>query len=97
MPFSSPINGVMFPYRLNHYARKIIRPALTKEKLTWKGFHAGRRGLGTTLRVLTGNSNAGRDVLGHATRQVTQEHYEGAMPEEALAGMKLLEAKVVKG
>jgi hypothetical protein len=42
---------------------------------------------------LTGNSNAGRDVLGHGSTQVTEQHYEHAMPEEALKGMRLLEAK----
>ncbi|HWO32402.1 MAG TPA: hypothetical protein VNO32_26705, partial [Candidatus Acidoferrum sp.] len=73
---------------------KIIRPALEKAGLPWKAFHAGRRGLGTALRVLTGNSNAGRDMLGHSTSKVTEEHYEDKMPEEVLKGMRLLEAKV---
>ena len=45
------------------------------------------------LLALTGNSNAGRDILGHTDIQTTQTHYEGALPAEALAGMKLLEAK----
>jgi integrase len=71
----------------------VIQPILEKAGLRWKGYHAGRRGLGTTLRALTGNSNAGRDVLGHGSTQVTEQHYEHAMPEEALKGMRLLEAK----
>ena len=79
---------------LDSIAAKIIKPALTKNKLEWKGFHAGRRGLGTVLRKLTGNSTAGRDVLGHEDEKVTQDHYEGALPEVALAGLKMLEAKV---
>lgn len=81
---------------LHAVATRTIRPALKKEGLPWKGFHAGRRGLGTTLRALTGNSNAGRDVLGHTTTQVTEQHYEHAMPEEALKGMRLLEERVSK-
>jgi integrase len=83
----------IFPHHLNHYARTIIRPCLEKEKLQWKGFHAGRRGLGTVLRELTGNSNAGKNVLGHSTTQMTEEKYEKAMPEEALKGMRLLEER----
>lgn len=36
---------------------------------------------------------AGRDLLGHSTMRVTEEHYEHRLPEDALRGMKLLEAK----
>jgi len=78
---------------LDQFAREVIRPTLRKAKIEWKGFHAGRRGLGTELRSLTGNSTAGRDVLGHATTQVTEGSYEHRLPEDAFRGMKLLEAK----
>jgi integrase len=78
---------------LGQYGKNVIIPILEKNNLPWKGYHAGRRGLGTMLRTLTGNSNAGRDVLGHSTTQVTEEHYEDRMPAEALKGMKQLEQK----
>jgi integrase len=81
------------PIELKDTAKRVIRPALTTARLEWKGFHSGRRGLGTTLRTLTDNSNAGRDMLGHSNAQVTEAHYEAAMPEEVMRGMKLLEAK----
>jgi hypothetical protein len=35
-------------------------------------------------------------MLGHSTSQVTEQHYEAAMPEEVLKGMKLLEEKAGK-
>lgn len=57
----------------------------------------GRRGLGTVLRQITGNSTAGRDMLGHEDEGVTKDHYEGKLPEVALAAMKLLEAKATNG
>jgi len=82
------------PLDLKDVAVRTIRPCLVEAGLPWKGYHAGRRGVGTMLRALTGNSNAGRDVLRHSTTQVTQQHYESAMPEEALKGMRLLEEKV---
>jgi integrase len=82
------------PLDIGKVGTRYIRPILDRAGVPWKGLHAGRRGLGTTLRTLTGNSNAGRDVLGHSDEQVTQAHYEAAMPEEALKGMKMLEAKV---
>lgn len=78
---------------MDMFANKVIKPALRKAGCEWKGFHAGRRGLGSTLRSLTGNSTAGRDMLGHATTQVTEESYEHRLPEDALRGMMLLEAK----
>jgi integrase len=80
---------------LDALAYKIIVPALTKEQIEWKGFHAGRRGLGTVLKKITGNSTAGRDVLGHEDEGVTKDHYEGALPEVALMGLKMLEAKTL--
>lgn len=79
---------------MDQFAREVIRPALRKAGIEWRGYHAGRRGLGTALRAITGDSTAGRDVLGHATTRVTEEHYEHRLPETALRGMKLLEAKV---
>ncbi len=92
-PWVFPSHGEK-PRSLDMLARTTIRPALEKAGLPWKGFHAGRRGLGTTLRALTGNSNAGRDMLGHSNAQVTEAHYEAAMPEEVMKGMKLLEERV---
>jgi integrase len=76
----------VFDRNLMTLARKTIQPTLTKAKLEWKGFHAGRRGLGTVLRQITGNSTAGRDVLGHEDETVTNGHYEGQLPEVALMG-----------
>jgi integrase len=106
LPIIQPVGGLLLLCRakagdgvrvieknLYGLAREVIRPILAKENLKWKGFHAGRRGLGTTLRQLTGNSTAGRDVLGHEDETITKDHYEHALPEEALRGMKLLEAK----
>lgn len=84
----------LFTTALGYLSKKTIIPTLEKAKLPWRGFHAGRRGLGTVLKKLTGNSNAGKNVLGHEDEKVTQDHYEATMPEEALRGMKLLEAAV---
>jgi integrase len=84
----------LFEKSLQNTARLRIIPTITKAKLPWRGFHAGRRGLGTKLRELTGNSTAAKNVLRHSGEEVTQQHYEARLPEVALAGMRLLEAKV---
>lgn len=87
-------NGDGNPFDMAFIATKIIRPALKKAGVQWKGYHAGRRGLGTALRAITGDSTAGRDVLGHATTQATEAHYEHRLPEVALGALKQLEAKI---
>ena len=51
--FTNTEGGAM---NLDLFATTTIKPALKKAGVTWKGFHAGRRGLGTELRGLTGNS-----------------------------------------
>jgi integrase len=86
--------GWLFTKSLQNTAKLRIIPVLKRAGLQWKGYHAGRRGLGTELKQLTGNSNAGKEALGHESPDVTQNHYEKALPEELLRGMKLLEAKV---
>jgi integrase len=84
------------PADMNHFVRKIIEPTLLKSNIEWRGLHACRRGLGTELKRRTGNSIAGKEILGHTTTETTEGHYEHAMPAEALIGMKLLEAAVVE-
>ena len=81
---------------LDQFATEVIKPALRKAGLEWKGYHAGRRGLGSELRAITGNSTTGRDVLGHTSTRVTEASYEHPVPAEALRGMRQLEAKVQK-
>jgi integrase len=93
-------DGWMFPSKRNTplnldlLAVSVIKPAFSKAGVPWKGYHAGRRGLGAKLKALTGNSAAGRDMLGHFDERTTQEHYERPLPETALHGAKLLEAQV---
>lgn len=85
----------LFEKTLQNTARLRIIPALEKNKLEWKGFHAGRRGLGTIMKQLTGSSTAGRDLLGHTDEVVTQEHYEAVLLQSVVAPLRLLEAKTV--
>ncbi len=90
--FTNTEGGAM---NMDQFAREVIRPTLKKAGIEWKAFHAGRRGVGTELRGITGNSTAGRDLLGHATTQVTEGHYEDRSPEVVLGPMKQLEAKTL--
>jgi integrase len=86
---------LVFEKNLQNTAKLRIIPVLAKNKLKWKGFHAGRRGLGTIMKQLTGTSTAGRDLLGHTDEVVTQEHYEAFLLQSVVAPLKMLEAKTM--
>jgi integrase len=72
---------------------RVIEPALEAKGIAFKTLYAGRRGFATILRELTGASAAGRDALGHVSTATTEAHYEKAVPEAVLKGMRLLEEK----
>ena len=79
---------------LDSMAQRIIIPALKTKGIEWKGWHAGRRGCSTILTELTGDALAARDILGHTTTKVTEQHYIGDIPEAGRKGMAALEAKL---
>ncbi|SPF31604.1 hypothetical protein SBA1_100060 [Candidatus Sulfotelmatobacter kueseliae] len=78
---------------MEQLARDVIVPCLKKAGLAWRGYHAGRRGLGDALKQLTGSSDAGRDVLGHSTSDVTRDHYEDKQ-RSRIAALKLLDSSL---
>ena len=88
-------NGAKHPMSLDSMAWNLIIPKLNKG-LRWKGWQAGRRGAGTILTELTGDALAARDILGHSTTKVTEEHYIAAIPEAGRRGMALMEERVKK-
>lgn len=95
----NPTTGWLFPNAANHpmsldsMAQRLIIPKLNNG-LRWKGWHAGRRGCSTILTELTGDALAARDILGHSTTKVTEQHYIAAIPEAGRKGMALLEARL---
>jgi hypothetical protein len=60
-------------------AQRLIIPKLTNG-LRGKGCHAGRRGCGTILTELTDDALAARDILGHSTSKITEQHYIAPIP-----------------
>jgi integrase len=80
---------------MDQLAREVIIPCLKKAEIPWRGYHAGRRGLGDALKQLTGSSDAGRDVLGQATSDVTRDHYEDKQ-RSRIAALKLLGSSLSK-
>jgi integrase len=84
------------PVHLDSFARTAIIPRLEAKKLAWKGLYAARRGAGTVLTRLTGDALAAREILRHKNLAVTTGYYVKQMPAAGLAGMKLLEAEVMR-
>ena len=89
-------NGAGKPTDLRSFVDRVIKPTLEAKKIAWKGLYAGRRGAATILRQLTGDSTAGKELLRHSRTETTEAHYEKAVPEALLKGMRLLEAKAAK-
>jgi integrase len=88
-------NGKKNPMSLDSLAQRVIIPKLNNG-LRWKGWQSGRRGCGTILTELTGDALASRDILGHSTTKVTEEHYIGPIPEKGRQGMAKLEARLLE-
>jgi integrase len=86
-------NGAKHPMSLDSLAQRVIIPKLP-DGVRWKGWHAGRRGCGTILTELTGDALAARDILGHSTTKITEEHYIAPIPEAGRKGMAKLEARL---
>ncbi len=88
-------NGKHNPMSLDSIAQRLIIPKLNNG-LRWKGWHAGRRGCSTILTELTGDALAARDILGHSTTKITEEHYIAPIPEAGRKGMARVEKHVKK-
>lgn len=86
-------NGAKNPISLDSLANRVIKPKLNNG-LRWKGWHAGRRGCATILTELSGDALAARDILGHQSTKIGEQHYIGEIPEAGRKGMAKLEAKL---
>lgn len=96
----NPANGWVFPngegepINITKFAENVTEPLAGAAGFTT--LYAGRRGFATILRELTGASVAGRDALGHVSTATTEAHYEKAVPEAVLRGMRMLEERTAR-
>jgi integrase len=97
-----PTEGWVFPnerggpLNLASFTRIVIRRALKKEKLRWKGLYAARRSAATILTELTGDALAAKEVLRHKDLRVTTANYVKPIPVAAINGLKLLAEQVAE-
>jgi len=73
-PRKSKKDGTSRPVILDNLAKRVIRPALEKKELTWKGWYSLRRFLGTESRMHCDSSETTAKVLGN-TSAVADKHY----------------------
>jgi integrase len=97
----SPSSGWVFlnergnPSDLKSVCQRKVVPVVKQAGLPWFGSHAFRRGTGTMLTELTGDALSAKQVLRHADIQTTSKSYVKEMPKEGVAGLRLLEQKVL--
>jgi integrase len=96
------LNGYVYenergnPVNLAEYSKRTLRPLFIANKLTWRGYYAGRRGATDQLREHAARPQDIADMLGHSLA-VEEKYYRatGVRPGEAalLAYDQALEPK----
>lgn len=79
------------PLNFDNLVLRMIRPALSKVGLQWRGWHGFRRGLATNLYSLGVPDKTIQAILRHSTVAVTQNCYIKSVDGAAVEAMKLLE------
>jgi Phage integrase family len=78
------------PLDLATLGSKPIKAVLLKAGMTWHGWHALRRGFGTTLHAAGVQDKIIQTLMRHTSLSVTMEHYVKALPAANVAAVKRL-------
>ena len=81
------------PFDLATMGSKHIKKALEGSEVAWHGWHALRRGLGTTLHALKVQDITIQAILRHSSVTTTQAHYIKQLPATSVEAMKKLPVK----
>lgn len=79
------------PIIMDNIKRRSIEPAMKKAGLVWHGWHAFRRGVGTTLGEVGVDSLTNSRILRHDSDDVTKKHYIKTPGKTQRKAMKKLE------
>jgi integrase len=79
------------PLNLANLAKRVVRPALRKQKVPWYGWYAMRRGIGT-LTTAVESSLAAKGLLRHMNIGTTQQFYIKDVPGDTANAMIKVEA-----
>jgi integrase len=84
------------PFDMATLGSKQIKKQLAKAGVTWKGWHALRRGFATRLHEAGVQDRTIQSLLRHSSLSVTMKHYVKALPEASIAAMHKLSPKETK-
>ena len=79
------------PLNLHNLATRVIKPAILSRGISWKGWHAFRRGLASNLYALGVAPKVIQGILRHADIGTTLSFYVQTPSEEARAALNKLE------
>jgi len=79
---------------LGNLVRREIVPALEGTGVEWRGWHAFRRGLATTLHQLGIDDEAIQAILQHSNVGITINIYVKSVAESQVSAMDALESKL---
>jgi len=95
----NPVEGWMFPtgngtpISLNNVRNRIIQPAFKKVGLQWKGYHAFRRGLSTTLYSMGVPDKIIQRIMRHEDLKTTMRSYVKPVADDVKQAMHNLAQK----
>jgi integrase len=79
------------PLHLENVVNRDIKPALEEAGVSWQGWHAFRRGVGTNLHALGADDLTISHILRHGNVGVTQSFYERPVSASSHKAMRRLE------
>jgi integrase len=79
------------PINMDSLLKWQIKPKLQQEKITWRGWHTFRRGLGTNLYRLGVPDKTIQAILRHSNLSTTMNSYVKSVPQDAVAAIKAFE------
>lgn len=94
----NPAAGLMFPnsvgkpLNFDEMAFRVIKPVLSSAGITWRGWHAFRRGLATNLYRLGVKDKTIQAILRHSNLSVTMNSYVKSLNPDSIAAMQQLES-----
>jgi integrase len=88
--------GRLTPLSPANILRDVVLPALEKERIALRGYHAFRRGLATNLRALGVDDLTIKEILRHSDVGVKRASYIKRVDEKSVEAMDRLEAEIRK-
>jgi integrase len=79
---------------LDNLADRVLKPVFQQHGLSWKGWQAYRRGLGTTLKQLGIEDGVIQAILRHQNVATTRRYYIKTAREETVKAMQKLDRKI---